>query len=197
MQRSYTPIAKALHWAMAIVIVVAWAVGYYSSTLTLPQKIQTDSIMIHKSIATVTLFLLAARIAWRLIRGTPGKASNMSALESAAARAGHLLLYLCMIALPMSGWLWSSAAGYKIPVAELFFLPPLMSKTPALAPVFKQIHIVLAYTIAVLVGGHVLMALKHHFLDKGDSLRSMLPSWLFRTRTGQAARGSSASHSSR
>ena len=87
-----------------------------------------------------------------------------------------------MLVLPVSGWLWSSAAGFKIPVAGLFFLPPLMDKTPALAPIFKQMHIYVAYAIAVLVCGHVFMALKHYFVDRSDSLESMLPSWCIRRR---------------
>lgn len=183
-RRQYTPIAKILHWTMAVAIICAWIAGYYSSTLSLPQKIRTDSIMLHKSIATITLFLLAARIPWRLMHGAPAASCGVPSLERAAARVGHLLLYLCMLALPLSGWLWSSAAGFKIPVAGLFFLPPLMDKTPALAPVFKQVHIFLAYAIAILVCGHVLMALKHYFVDRSDSLESMLPSWLVRRRDG-------------
>ena len=174
-RRQYTSIAKILHWTMAAVIIGAWIAGYYSSTLSLPQKIQTDSIMLHKSIATITLFLLAARIPWRLMHGAPEASCGVPSLERAAARLGHLLLYVCMLALPLSGWLWSSAAGFKIPVAGLFFLPPLMDKTPALASIFKQIHIYLAYGIAMLVCGHVLMALKHYFIDHSDSLESMLP----------------------
>lgn len=174
-RRQYTSVAKALHWAMAAVIITAWIAGYYSSTLSLPQKIQTDSIMLHKSIATVTLFLLAARIPWRLIHGAPAASCDVPSLERMAARLGHLLLYICMVALPLSGWLWSSAAGYKIPVAGLFYLPPLMTKTPGLSSILKQIHISFAYAIAILVCGHVLMALKHHFFDRSDSLTSMLP----------------------
>ncbi|CAB3744010.1 cytochrome b [Paraburkholderia rhynchosiae] len=179
-RRQYTSIAKILHWTMAIAIVCAWIAGYYSSTLNVAQKIQADSIMLHKSIATITLFLLAARIPWRLMHGAPEASCSVPSLERAAARVGHLFLYLCMLALPLSGWLWSSAAGYKIPVAGLFFLPPLMDKMPALAPIFKEVHICLAYTIAVLVCGHVLMALKHYFVDHSDSLESMLPSRLIR-----------------
>jgi len=179
-RRQYTSVAKVLHWTMAIAIICAWIAGYYSSTLTLAQKIQTDSIMLHKSIATITLFLLAARIPWRLTHGAPEASCGVPSVERAAARVGHLLLYLCMLALPLSGWLWSSAAGFKIPVAGLFFLPPLMDKAPEFAPVFKQVHIYLAYTIAVLVCGHVLMALKHYFVDRSDSLESMLPSCFVR-----------------
>ena len=67
-----------------------------------------------------------------------------------------------------------------------------MAKTPALAPLFKQTHIVLAYTIAFLVVGHVLMALKHHFIDRNDSLRSMLPSWLLKDKKQDEQRSISA-----
>ena len=181
-RRQYTSIAKTLHWTMAVVIICAWIAGYYSSTLSLPQKIQADSIMLHKSIATITLFLLAARIPWRLIHGAPEASCGVPSLERTAARLGHLLLYMCMLALPLSGWFWSSAAGFKIPVAGLFFLPPVMDKTPALAPIFKQMHIYVAYAIAVLVCGHVFMALKHYFVDRSYSLESMLPSWCIRRR---------------
>jgi len=193
-RRQYTSIAKILHWTMAAVIIGAWIAGYYSSTLSLPQKIQTDSIMLHKSIATITLFLLAARIPWRLMHGAPEASCGVPSLERAAARLGHLLLYTCMLALPLSGWLWSSAAGFKIPVAGLFFLPPLMDKTPALAPIFKQIHIYLAYGIALLVCGHVLMALKHYFIDHSDSLESMLPAvFVRRQNEGERKQRSSVS----
>lgn len=191
-RRQYSSTAKVLHWTMAVVIICSWAVGYYSSTLTVPQKIQADSIMLHKSIATVTLFLVAARIAWRLVHGAPQPSCDLPVFERKASLLGHAALYLCMVALPMSGWLWSSAAGYPIPVAKLFFLPPLMAKTPALAPFFKQTHIVLAYTVAFLVVGHVLMALKHHFIDRNDSLRSMLPSWLLKDKKQDKQRSISA-----
>ncbi|SAL63084.1 cytochrome B561 [Caballeronia arvi] len=178
--KQYTALAKILHWTMAIVIIVAWGVGYYSSTLSVPQKIQADSIMLHKSIATLTIFLLAARIAWRLTHRPPETTKDLHNFERQAGKLGHLVLYICMLALPVAGWLWSSAAGYPIPVAHLFSLPPLMAKTPALVPIFKQIHIYLSYLLAFLVCGHALMALKHHFIDKNESLKSMVPAWLAR-----------------
>nr|WP_057929665.1 cytochrome b [Burkholderia ambifaria] len=176
--KQYTTVAKVLHWTMAIVIICAWAFGYYSSTLSLPQKIQTDSIMLHKSIATIAIFLLAARVLWRLTHRPPETTNDLSSFERRAGKVGHFVLYICMFALPFSGWLWSSAAGFKIPVAGLFFLPPLMEKTPALAPILKQVHFCLAYAIAFLVVGHIFMALKHHFIDRNESLNAMLPRWV-------------------
>ncbi|WP_454741733.1 cytochrome b [Cupriavidus necator] len=172
---NYTTLAKLLHWSMAVLIFVAWVIGYYSSLLTLKEKIQTDSIMIHKSVASVTLFLIAIRIIWRLTHPAPAAPDGMSSLERSAAKIGHFLLYACMVALPLSGWLWSSAAGYKIPVAEIFFLPPLIDKNPALTVTLSVVHKVLAYMILALICGHVMMALKHHFINRDALLSSMLP----------------------
>jgi cytochrome b561 len=171
----YTGGAKALHWTMAAVIVVAWIVGYYSSTLPLSQKIQTGSVILHKSIATVTLFLLAGRILWRLSHRTPEAPLTMSKQAQAAARAGQILLYVCMFGLPMTGWAWTSAAGFTIPVAGLFDLPPILPKNTAIAASLGNVHMVLAYTTAALVTGHILMALKHHFIDRDIVLISMMP----------------------
>ncbi|MFM0116923.1 cytochrome b [Paraburkholderia nemoris] len=181
--REYSTPAKFLHWAMAMVIFASWGIGYYSSTLSTKEKMQVDSIMLHKSVATVTLFLIACRIAWRLFNCAPEPSSGLSNIERKAAALGHVGLYICMVALPLSGWLWSSTAGYPIPVANLFFLPPLMAKTPSLSPLFRQVHITLAYSIAILVSGHVTMAIKHHFWDGGDVIFSMLPSCLRRKDT--------------
>ena len=171
----YTGAAKALHWMMAAVIFAAWIVGYYSSTLTLSQKIQTGSVIVHKSIATVTLFLLAARVLWRLSHRPPEAPLTMSKQARAAAAAGQILLYVCMFGLPLTGWAWTSAAGFTVPVAGLFDLPPILAKNTAIAASLCPAHMVIAYATAVLIAGHILMAFKHHFIDRDSVLLSMMP----------------------
>ncbi|CDY79605.1 Cytochrome B561 [Caballeronia glathei] len=178
----YTGVAKALHWMMALIVIVAWIVGYYSSTLPLSQKIETGSVTLHKAIATVTLFLLAARILWRLSHRTPEAPSTMSKRAQVAARAGHLLLYLCMFSLPLSGWAWTSAAGFTVPVAGLFHLPPIVATNASVAATLGAVHMTLAYTTAALVAGHILMAFKHHFVDRDGVLISMMPKTSRRSR---------------
>lgn len=174
-RHGYSTLSKTLHWVMAAVIVIAWIMGYYSSTLPLQQKIATGSVTLHKSIASITLFLLAARILVRLYYGVPELPSTMPLSAKVAARGGHLMLYLCMIGVPLSGWAWSSASGYSVPVAGLFNLPPLLPKTAALAASLRPVHVTLAFSTAALVAGHALMALKHQLIDRDDVLRSMLP----------------------
>lgn len=177
--RSYTAGAKVLHWLMAILIIVAIGVGWYGASLHYGIDKEHDAykvwvITLHKSIATTTLFLIVARIAWRLTHRPP-ELVGMSALMTKAAHAGHLLLYILMVAVPVSGWANSSSAGYIIPVAGLFTIPRLMDKTPELTPYLSTLHAYLAWTLAAVVAGHVAFALKHRFIDRDDTLQSMLP----------------------
>ncbi|PKU26459.1 cytochrome b [Telmatospirillum siberiense] len=177
LRRRYTATARALHWAMAAIIIVAWAIGYYANTLVYGVDAgKGATITLHKSIATLTLFLVVIRIVWRIFHRPP-ELSGMGALMKKAAHAGHFLLYVAMLTLPLSGWAYSSAAGYEIPVAGLFHIPQLLGKDPALEEFFKSIHFFLAWTILVLVAGHIGFALKHHFLDRDGIMHSMLPTW--------------------
>ncbi|MCL1074113.1 cytochrome b [Shewanella dokdonensis] len=178
--RSYTGTAKVLHWAMAIVILTAMAIGAYSG-LFLSYGIdaahdlqKSETITLHKSIATISLFLIVLRIIWRVTHRPPAL-TGMSQLMIKAAHAGHHLLYLLMVLVPVVGWAYSSAAGYPIPVAGLFTIPPLLPKSPDLVPYIAPVHSVLAYTLLVVIAGHAAFALKHYFIDKDDTLQSMLP----------------------
>lgn len=179
-QRSYTGIAKLLHWTMAAVILVAMAIGAYAALFmsygidAAHDAAKGEMITLHKQIATVSIFLIVLRIIWRATHRPP-ELVGMSKFMQKAAHGGHHLLYLLMVLVPISGWAFSSAAGYPIPVAGLFTLPPLLDKSPELQPIFAEIHEVLTYGLLVVIVGHVFFALKHYFIDKDKSLQSMLP----------------------
>jgi cytochrome b561 len=100
----------------------------------------------------------------------------MSPLMQRGAIVGHILLYaVALIALPLSGWYWSSVADKPIVVAGLFVLPSLVNPDPELYDLAKYVHTWTAWFCGALIGGHVLVALKHHFVDKDDVLDGMLP----------------------
>lgn len=177
--RNFTGTAKLFHWVMAAIIIVASAVGWYGASLhygvspeQTAQKIW--AITLHKSIATTTLFLIVLRIAWRLFHRPPAL-TGMPEFMKLATHAGHWLLYALMVAVPLSGWANSSSAGYDIPVAGLFTIPRLMAKTPELTPWLVWTHWLLSWALILTVAGHVLFALKHHFLDRDDTIRAMMP----------------------
>lgn len=131
-------------------------------------------ITIHKNIATTTLFLIVGRILWRVTHRPP-ELENVNPIMARAAHVGHLVLYGLMVVVPVSGWANSSSAGYPIPVAWLFKIPPLVAKNEALTPTLSALHAYAAWTLLVVVAGHVAFALKHRFIDKDPSFASMLP----------------------
>jgi cytochrome b561 len=100
----------------------------------------------------------------------------MSPFMKRGALVGHILLYVvALVGLPVSGWYWSSVADKPIIVAGLFTLPPLVAPDKDLYDLAKWIHTYTAWLCGALVGGHVLVALKHHFIERDDVLTGMLP----------------------
>tara|TARA_B100000287_G_scaffold413218_1_gene444494 strand:+ start:2952 stop:3509 length:558 start_codon:yes stop_codon:yes gene_type:complete len=177
--RSYTATAKALHWLMALLIIVASAIGLYSSTFEYGadqalNEYKGGLITLHKQIASITIFLIALRIAWRLTHRPP-ELTGMSPMMAKAAHGGHILLYALMIIIPLAGWTLSSSAGYPIPVAGLFNLPPLVDKSEAIQAIAGPIHRWGSWFMLLVIAGHIFFAIKHKVIDKDGTMESMLP----------------------
>ena len=170
----YNGTAIGLHWIVVALIAAAWSLGLTMVELPLsPLKLKVYSW--HKWIG-VTIFLLAlARLAWRAAHLPPALPSSMPAWQIRAAAASHALLYTLLFAIPLSGWLFSSASGVPVVYFGLLQLPDLLGRDKALAELLKQIHVVLNLTLFVTVCIHVAAALKHHFADRDDVLARMLP----------------------
>lgn len=170
----YNGVAQFLHWLMATVIIVAWSIGLYAAEMPRgPDKL--SMIGWHKGIASTVLVLIVLRILWRATHAAPALSSAVPALQQKLAGLAHFLIYLLMIALPMSGWLWSSAAGYSVKMAGFIELPSLMAKNDVWKENLGEVHEVLAFTLAGLVAVHVLAALKHHFFNRDGVLLRMMP----------------------
>jgi len=177
---SYTATAKLFHWLMAALIISASIIGLYGAlglhygVDAAQDALKVKVITTHKNIATTTLFLIVARLAWRLSHRPP-QMIGMSAMMAKLAHAGHWLLYGLMVAVPVSGWANSSSAGYPIPVAWLFEIPRLLEKDKSLTPTLSAIHEYLSWFLLAVVVGHVAFALKHKFIDRDTCMESMLP----------------------
>lgn len=174
MKNHYTGTAKALHWLMALMLFAMLALGFYMQGLPLsPEKLQLYSW--HKW-AGVTIFLLVLfRLAWRFTHRPPALPANMPKPMQLAAHAGHLALYGLMLAIPLSGWLMSSAKGFQTVWFGFLPLPDLLAKDKALGDLLQTVHVSLNLLMLVVVAGHVGAALKHHFIDRDDILTRMLP----------------------
>ena len=171
---SYGRTAVGLHWLMALLILAAFPLGYYMAGLTLsPWKLKLYSW--HKWIG-VTVFLLAAtRLGWRAAHPAPAWPASLMPWETRLAGAAHALLYLLMFAVPLSGWLMSSAAGFRVVYLGLMPLPDLVGKDKALADFLVWVHHYLTTVLGLLVLGHVAAALKHRLIDRDGTLARMAP----------------------
>lgn len=177
-EQHYGAAAIALHWLMAALIGTLVALGIYM--VRLPDVGFDDNkiilILIHKQMGTLALALAGARLVWRQLNPLPGLAGTLPEWQKVAAIFGHLCLYALMFALPVSGWVMSSASGIPVSLLGLFTLPDLVPHNEDLFGSLRQIHDWLGYAMAVFICIHAGAALRHHFLLRDETLRKML--WL-------------------
>lgn len=170
----YTAPARLLHWLMAALLIGLLALGFYMSDLPLsPEKLQLYSW--HKWAGVTAFILLAIRLLWRATHRPPALPASMSAAAQRMAHLGHLALYGLMIAIPLSGWLMSSAKGFQTVWFGVLPLPDLLSKDLLVAEVLKEVHETLNWVLLSLVLGHAAAAIKHHVVERDGVLARMLP----------------------
>jgi len=177
----YTTTAIALHWLIALMIVGGFAMGLYMTGLKLsPDKLKLYSW--HKWSGITVLALAAIRIAWRWTHPAPPPLPGQPLWQLRAAHGAHLVLYGLIVAIPLSGWLYSSASGYPVVYfgIKALQLPDLVAKNKELAKSLKDVHEILNWTMAALVSIHAAAAIKHHLIDRDGTLARMLP-WARRT----------------
>jgi len=177
----YGNTAIALHWLIALLIFAGWAMGAYMTDLKLsPDKLKLYSW--HKWIGITVLLLACARAAWRITHPAPPANPAHPQCQRRAASFAHGALYLLMFAMPLTGWMFSSASGYPVKYFGMIALPDLVEKNKALAETLGDTHEILASVLALIVIAHLAGALQHHFLYRDDTLARMLP-WAKRRST--------------
>jgi cytochrome b561 len=125
--------ARLFHWLMAFVIILAWAIGFYSAYLR-GDTPRGPIVALHKAIASTVIVMAAARLFYRYWarRSYPALVEGTSRTMAAAAHGAHFLLYaIAMVAAPVTGWYWSSVAGRPILMLGIVKLPPIAAANPA------------------------------------------------------------------
>lgn len=165
-------VAILLHWIVAILIIGLLAVGLYMVRLPISlEKLKLYGW--HKEYGFLVLFLAVFRLVWRLANQLP-ELSALPLLEKIAARSMHWAFYGFMFAMPITGWLITSAAGLPASFFGLFTLPNLIAPDAHNLVLFEWIHQWLAYALIAAIGLHTAAALKHHFINKDDILKRMI-----------------------
>jgi len=174
----YSTVAMALHWLLALVIVVMFGVGVYMTDLPFsPQRLKLYNW--HKWAGVTFLALTAVRLLWRATHRPPALpaaiAQAMPEWQTRAYHATHHLMYLLFFAVPLMGWAYSSAAGFPIVWFGQMPLPDLLPVNKELAELIKPLHKMLALALMTLAGLHAGAAIKHQWVDRDGLLSRMMP----------------------
>jgi cytochrome b561 len=166
--------ARVLHWLMAALIAGLAVAGLVMVHGGLEIGSRFALYQWHKSFGVLALLLVSIRLVLRMGMRRPPAHGSPAAIR--LARVGQALLYGAMIALPLSGWIMASASPLRVPtwVFGLVRLPALTGPDAAIDALAKTAHVALAIVLGLLVLGHVLAALKHHYKDRDDTLARMM-----------------------
>ncbi|MGY0197446.1 cytochrome b [Leptothrix sp. BB-4] len=172
----YGAVAIALHWLLALGIVGAFALGLYMADLPFsPARLKLYNW--HKWAGVTILAMSAFRLLWRLANRPPelpaAVVSAMPAWQQKAHHGTHHLMYLLFFAVPLTGWAYSSAAGFPIVWFGVLPLPDFVPVSKELAETIKPLHKLAAFGLAALVVLHVAAAIKHQVIDRDRLLGRM------------------------
>ena len=170
----YGLVAVALHWLVGFTVIGLFALGVWMTGLTYYDEWYRRGPDIHKSIGILLFLVLLARVVWRASNVRPDHEPGISVIQRRIADGVHLLLYLLLFAMVISGYLISTADGKPIHVFGLFSVPATIYDIPNQEDIAGEVHWYLALTLISLAGLHALAALKHHFIDRDRTLKKML-----------------------
>ena len=172
--RAYTHTAIMLHWLVALLVFVTFPLGVIMQDMAFsPDKLRMLSY--HKWLGVTIFLVLVVRVVWRIAHQPAALDVSIPQWQKVAAQVVHVLLYVLLFAIPLSGWLMSSAKGFQTVYLGMFPLPDLLSKDKALGDVLSEVHEVLNFSMLALVAAHVAAVLKHQFFDRDNTLARMIP----------------------
>jgi cytochrome b561 len=184
----YSSAQKALHWTIAVLIVVMVPVGISMAEILGDGPVKNTFYEVHKSFGIVIFSLALIRIGVRLRRGAPPLVPGLPAWQRAAAYGSHYAMYILIILVPLAGW--SGASACCAPVNVFWTVPvtlPISGGMEVAEGIFR-VHRALALTLTGIVLIHVSAALHHHFVRRDATLRRMLPNSRSAPRNGEKVR---------
>lgn len=171
--KAYGSITKIFHWTMGIMIIGIVIAGFIMTDMD-PSDQKWFIYKQHKAFGVIILSLIPLRILWRFLNTHPALPESVPTWQRKAANLNILFLYLVMVAMPLSGFLMSSFGGHPISMFDLFQIAPF-EKNPEISKPAYDVHMFLAWAIAVSIALHIAGALFHHFVRKDGVLKRMLP----------------------
>ncbi len=168
--KRYGAVARFLHGIIFILVLLMIVGGFFLDEV--PKEYKGVIYNLHKLTGLAILLLMLIRLCWSLVNIKPAVLPNTPPWQHKAERIVHGCLYLFIIAMPLVGWIGSSAAGKPPHLGDLSLGLPV-TENKELAETLFESHELIAFVIIFLVSVHVVAALYHHFFKKDDILRRM------------------------
>lgn len=171
----YDRVAAALHWLIGVSLLGQIAFGFLLDEIA-PRGTPARGAVInlHKSVGIVLGLAIVLRVLWRLAHRPPGWGAALPAWQQRAARLGHVALYLCMVTMPLSGYVASNFSKHGVKFFGVT-LPAWGPNLPDVYAALNLVHVVTAWVFSALIVGHVAMALRHALVDRDGILFRMWP----------------------
>ena len=170
---SYGIISKTLHLLIAVLTISLILLGIYMVNLNYYHPNYHKSLSLHKSLGMLVLFLIIIKIFWMHLSRKPNLSSGLKNYELILAKITHFVLFLPVIIIPITGYLFSTSKGESVHIFNWFNIPAFIPNSKIVGNLSILVHEILAYTVACFVVLHILGAFKHHFIDKDGTLKKM------------------------
>ena len=168
-------VTRIIHWSFACFLVTMLSIGFYMKNTAY----SPDLYQIHKSLGVLFCLLVLGRLYWRIKH--PWQSSSQGANKARLVKGVHLALIALMLLMPITGFMLSALSGFGIHLFGTFIVPEYFDAAGKITPIndtiyqaSKTLHNIFAYTFSILITGHILAALKHHFVNKDNTLKLML-----------------------
>lgn len=170
----YTPLLRWIHWITAALFITAMLIGLYCGLQPAGTSPRRELLEVHKSLGETLLLLTVLRLVVRAMTAAPPH-TGISRLVQLAAGLNHLGLYALLIVMPVTGYLFSSAGGYRLKYFGMFDLPRLFGGNQAVAAFGERSHEFLAWLVYAAVAMHIAATLWHELVEKDGTLARMWP----------------------
>jgi len=171
----YTGVAMALHWLIAIAVIVSWRIAEAGEHAATPEA-KSEIMGNHFALGVLIFAVVAVRFIWRLNNKPPAPNPNHAGWERTLAKVTHFLIYALLLIMPMVGWFAMSKYGAPISIWGILEVPPLpVAPDPEVAKAIFEQHGTAGKVLLIIIAIHILGALKHTVLDKDGTIFRMLP----------------------
>ena len=163
----YTRTAIFLHWLLVVAFIAQIGFGWFLEGVARGTPERTIYVNLHKSTGLIIALLIFFRLYWRITHPAPPLPPSMPPWERIAAKWSHVLLYVCMLVMPLSGYMASNFSKYGVNFFNSVKLPPWGVDDKAIYGFFNTTHVLTSYLFVALIVVHALAALRHLFMRDG------------------------------